>query len=60
MPNVLRKQQPDKRFTYRIRPLRMYGQATFAERDGAMLQNSMMPLGVEGGTRSRAAESMIT
>lgn len=27
---------------------------------GAMLQKAIMPLGVEGGTRSRAAESMIT
>ena len=25
-----------------------------------MLQNAMMPFGVEGGTRSRAAERMIT
>lgn len=60
MPKVLSKQQPVKRFTYRIRPFRMYGQAIFAPREGAMLQNNMIPLGVDGGTKSKAAESIIT
>jgi hypothetical protein len=38
----------------------MYGQLNFATMLGVMFQNAMMPLGVEGGTRSRAAERMIT
>ena len=45
---------------YRIRPFRMYGQPTFATRAGAILQKAIMPFGVEGGTRSRAAERMMT
>ena len=60
IPKVLSKQQPDKRLTYRIRPFRRYGQATFAARDGAILQNNIIPLGVDGGTRSKAAESIMT
>lgn len=38
----------------------MYGQLNFATRLGATSQNRIIPLGVEGGTRSRAAERMIT
>lgn len=60
IPNALRRQHPTKRFTYRIRPFRIYGQPTLATSDGAILQNAIMPLGVDGGTRSRAAERIMT
>lgn len=51
---------PMRRFAYRIRPLSRYGQPSLATNAGKMLQNAIIPLGVEGGTRSRAAERMIT
>jgi len=38
----------------------MYGHAALATNDGAILQNAMRPLGVEAGTRSSAAERMMT
>jgi hypothetical protein len=38
----------------------MYGQLNLATILGAMFQNAIIPLGVDGGTRSRAAERMIT
>jgi hypothetical protein len=40
--------------------LRRYGQLNFATILGVMFQNAMIPLGVEGGTRSRAAERIMT
>jgi len=40
--------------------LSRYGQPTLATSAGAMLQNRMMPFGVDGGTRSRAADRMMT
>jgi len=40
--------------------LRRYGQLNFATILGVMFQNTMIPLGVEGGTRSRAAERIMT
>ena len=41
-------------------PFNRYGQTILATNDGAMLQNAMRPLGVEAGTRSSAAERMMT
>lgn len=38
----------------------MYGQPTFAIRAGKILQKAIMPFGVEGGTKSSAADRMIT
>ena len=38
----------------------MYGHPIFATKDGAILQNAMMPFGVDGGTKSRAADKMMT
>lgn len=51
---------PINLLAYLIRPLSRYGQPILAINAGVMLQNAMMPLGVEGGTRSSAAESIIT
>ena len=41
-------------------PFKRYGQTALAMNDGVMLQNAMRPLGVEEGTRSSAADRMIT
>lgn len=60
MPRTLRKQQPKMRLVYRICPFRTYGQPNFATSAGAILQNAMIPFGVDGGTRSKAADRMIT
>lgn len=60
MPDALSKQQPIRRFAYRILPLRIYGHPTLATRAGAILQKAIMPFGVDGGTKSKAADSMIT
>lgn len=60
MPVILIAQQPINRLAYRIRPLRIYGQPTFATNAGNMLQKAMMPFGVEGGTKSSAADNIIT
>jgi hypothetical protein len=60
MPNELNIAHPTNLLTYLIRPLRRYGHPILANNAGAMLQNAMIPLGVEGGTRSSAAESIIT
>ena len=60
IPLTLTAQHPMSLFAYLIRPLRMYGQPTFATSAGKILQNAMMPLGVDGGTRSRAADRIIT
>lgn len=60
MPKALRRQHPSIRLAYRTRPFSKYGQPTLAANDGAILQNAMMPLGVDGGTRSRAADKMMT
>jgi hypothetical protein len=60
MPDALSKQQPISRFAYRIFPFRMYGHPTLATKAGAILQKAIMPFGVDGGTKSRAADSMIT
>lgn len=60
IPHILIIVHPINRFVYRIRPLSKYGQPNLATSAGKMLQNAMMPFGVEGGTRSRAAERMIT
>lgn len=38
----------------------MYGHPIFATKDGAILQNAMIPFGVDGGTKSRAADKMMT
>jgi hypothetical protein len=40
--------------------MRMYGQPNFATRAGAMLQKAVIPFGVDGGTRSSAADRIIT
>jgi hypothetical protein len=60
MPRVLRRQHANSRLTYRILPFKRYGQPILADSEGAMLQNKMIPFGVDGGTRSRAAERIIT
>ena len=60
MPTTLNSAHPTMRRAYRIFPLRKYGQPSFANNAGNMLQNAMMPLGVDGGTRSSAAERMMT
>ena len=60
MPNELSIAHPTNLLTYLIRPLRRYGQPILAINAGAILQNAMIPFGVEGGTRSSAAESIIT
>ena len=60
MPKKLITQHPTKRSVYRILPFKKYGQPTFATSVGAMLQKAMIPLGVEGGTRSSAADRIIT
>jgi hypothetical protein len=60
MPIELSAQHPTKRFTYLIRPFKTYGHPILATRAGAMLQNAIIPFGVDGGTKSSAAESMIT
>lgn len=43
-----------------MRPFSMYGHPIFATKDGAILQNAMIPFGVDGGTKSRAADKMMT
>jgi hypothetical protein len=53
-------QHPTTLRSYRIVPFRRYGQPTFATNDGAMLQNAMTPFGVEAGTRSSAADRIMT
>jgi hypothetical protein len=60
IPKKLKAQHPTKRLVYRILPFKKYGQPTFATSAGAILQKAMIPLGVEGGTRSSAAERMMT
>ena len=60
MPNELRRQQPINRFAYLIFPFRKYGQAILATRAGVILQKRIKPFGVDGGTRSKAAERIIT
>ena len=60
MPNELSRQQPINRFEYLIFPFRKYGQAILAIRAGVILQKRIKPFGVDGGTRSKAAERMIT
>ena len=60
MPITLNSAHPTMRRAYRIFPLRKYGHPSFANNAGNMLQNAMMPLGVDGGTRSSAAERMMT
>ena len=60
MPSILMTQHPTTLRLYRIVPFKKYGQQTLAANDGAMLQNAMSPLGVEAGTRSSAAERMMT
>lgn len=52
-------QNPTRR-VYLIVPLEMSGQATFVSSAGKMLKNATIPLGVSAGTRSSAAERMIT
>ena len=60
MPNELSRQQPINRFEYLIFPFRKYGQAILATRAGVILQKRIKPFGVDGGTRSKAAERIIT
>jgi hypothetical protein len=60
IPRALRKQHPTSRLAYLIRPLRMYGQPILATSAGAMLTNAIIPFGVDGGTRSRAADRIMT
>ena len=60
IPATLSTQHPISRCVYRIRPFKMYGHPIFATKDGAILQNAMMPFGVDGGTKSRAADRMMT
>jgi hypothetical protein len=60
IPNELSIAHPTNLLTYLILPFNKYGQPILANNAGAMLQNAMMPLGVEGGTRSSAAERIIT
>lgn len=60
IPKKLMRQHPMTLRLYRIVPFRRYGQVTLAMSAGVMLQNAMRPLGVEAGTRSRAAERIIT
>lgn len=56
----LSKAHPTTRRLYRIFPLRKYGHPSLANRAGNMLQKAMIPFGVDGGTRSSAAERMMT
>lgn len=60
IPMKLRMQHPRMRLVYLIFPFKKYGHASFASRDGAILQKAMTPFGVDGGTRSSAAERIIT
>jgi hypothetical protein len=59
IPDVLRKQHTASLRLYLTFPFRIYVQET-ASMDGAMLQKATMPLGVDGGTRSNAADRIIT
>ena len=60
IPKTLMIQHPTTLRLYRIVPFKRYGQPTLAKNDGAMLQNAMSPLGVEAGTRSSAADRIMT
>ena len=60
IPKELNTQHPTKRLVYLILPFKKYGQPTFATSAGVMLQKAIIPLGVEGGTRSSAADSIMT
>ena len=59
IPQNLNVQHPVKRLVYLILPFKKYKQSIFTESAGAVLQKATIPLGVEGGTRSSAAERMM-
>lgn len=60
MPSQLAEVQNSMRRVYRISPEDMNGQPTLAIRAGKMLKSATTPLGVVAGTRSSAADRMIT
>jgi hypothetical protein len=60
MPSQLQQVQNQTRRPYRILPLERIGYATLASRAGKTLKKATTPLGVVEGTRSSAAERMIT
>jgi len=60
MPSQLHPVQNKMRCLYRICPDEISGQRTLVNSAGKMLNNATTPFGVEAGTRSSAAERMIT
>lgn len=60
MPSQLIPVQKPTRRAYRICPFDTSGQHTLAMSAGKMLKKATMPFGVEAGTRSSAAERMMT
>jgi hypothetical protein len=52
--------QKATRLPYLIVPLDSNGQQTLAMSDGKTLKKAIMPLGISAGTRSSAAERMMT
>lgn len=60
IPSQLAAVQTRIRRVYRARPGTRYGQRSFVAKEGKMLKNATRPFGVFGGTRSSAAESMMT
>lgn len=60
MPSQLQAVQNRTRRAYRIWPVEMRGQKTLVSSAGRMLNSATIPLGVEAGTRSSAADRMMT
>ena len=60
MPKKLTVVQNAMRRVYCTLPFEMRGQATFARTAGRILKNVTMPFGVVLGTKSSAADKMIT
>lgn len=60
IPTTLKIQQPTKRLLYWTLPFKRYGQTPFATKAGNILQKAIKPFGVFIGTKSRAADSIIT
>lgn len=60
IPSQLHAVQNKTLRLYRIVPDEMIGHNTFVKSAGKMLNSATTPLGVVDGTRSKAAERMIT
>lgn len=60
IPSQLHPVQKATRRPYRIFPLDNSGHNTFVNNAGKMLNSATTPFGVEAGTRSSAAERIIT